>query len=388
MQKANAPLTTQNKMEIALMDTTTPSTGAAAAGDVLVDVRALGKRFGSFVALNDITLDIRKGEILTLLGPSGCGKSTLMRIIAGFDHPTSGTLTLNGRDMVPIPPERRPVNMVFQRYALFPHLDVFDNVAFGLRLKKMPEAQVRERVRRMIDLVQLNKFADHWITEISGGQAQRVALARALVNEPEVLLLDEPLAALDLKIRHVMLTELKRIQQTTGTTFVYVTHDQDEAMILSNRVALMDHGRLVQLGTPDELYFNPNSMFSARFLGDTNVIPGRVQSVGNGRAVVASAAGQAVGPDSSGIAAGAEVDLVLRPEAITISATGAEGPNTARATVTAIRPIGGRLVVLTRLADGTEIKAQLARLGSDTTLAAGMQVHLSWPENVLAILPR
>ncbi len=370
------------------MAVTSPSPAKTAPGEVLVEMRALGKRFGSFVALDDITLDIRKGEILTLLGPSGCGKSTLMRIVAGFEQPSSGTLTLNGQGMAPIPPERRPVNMVFQRYALFPHLDVFDNVAFGLRLKRLPEAQVRERVRRMIDLVQLNKFAERWITEISGGQAQRVALARALVNEPEVLLLDEPLAALDLKIRHVMLTELKRIQQTTGTTFVYVTHDQDEAMILSNRVALMDHGRLVQLGTPDDLYFKPNSMFSARFLGDTNVIPGKVEAVDGGRVRVASAAGPAVGTLRAAVSAGAEVDLVLRPEAILLAATGAPGPNTAQATVTSVRPIGGRLVVLARLADGTEIKSQQARLGSEAVVTPGAAVHLSWPEHALAILPR
>ncbi len=370
------------------MAMTPSSSGKAAAGDVLVDMRSLGKRFGNFVALNDINLDIRKGEILTLLGPSGCGKSTLMRIIAGFEQPTSGSLTLHGQDMVPIPPERRPVNMVFQRYALFPHLDVFDNVAFGLRLKRLPEAQVRERVRRMIDLVQLNQFADRWITEISGGQAQRVALARALVNEPEVLLLDEPLAALDLKIRHVMLTELKRIQQTTGTTFVYVTHDQDEAMILSNRVALMDHGRLVQLGSPDDLYFRPNSMFSARFLGETNVIPGTVEVVAGGRIHVASAAGLAIGPERDAIAVGSNVDLVLRPEAIQVARTGAAGPNTAEATVTAVRPIGGRLVVLAKLPDGAEIKAQQARLGPEAVVTPGETVHLSWPEHALAILTR
>lgn len=358
------------------------------AAEPLVVMTALGKRFGSFTALNAIDLDIRQGEILTLLGPSGCGKSTLMRIVAGFEQPTSGTMTLRGRDMVPIPPERRPVNMVFQRYALFPHLDVFDNIAFGLRLKKLPEAQVRDRVRRMIDLVQLGPFAGRWTTEISGGQAQRVALARALVNEPEVLLLDEPLAALDLKIRQVMLAELKRIQQSTGTSFVYVTHDQDEAMILSDRVALMDHGRLVQLGTPDDLYFRPSSMFSARFLGETNVIPGRVEGVEGGRIRVTGAAGLAVGIAGDPLAIGQPVDLLLRPEAVTVGPEGGGGPNTVEATITALHPIGGRLVLHARLADGTEIKAQQPRLGGAIPGNPGDRVSLSWPENALAILPR
>lgn len=375
------------------MNAPTTDTAMHTQSDVepLVSMRALGKSFGSFQALKDINLDIVKGEILTLLGPSGCGKSTLMRTIAGFESPSEGTLLLNGKDMVPIPPERRPVNMVFQRYALFPHLDVFDNIAFGLRLRKLPEAQVRDRVSQMIELVQLGKFANRWINEISGGQAQRVALARALANAPAVLLLDEPLAALDLKIRQLMLIELKRIQQTTGTTFVYVTHDQDEAMILSNRIALIDHGRLVQVGSPDDLYFRPNSMFTARFLGETNVIPARIDRIEGGKLYVVAASGAAVGIDRTGLfRPKQEVDLVLRPEAISLTREGAgdSKTNAAVGTVVVVRPIGGRMLLTARLADGTEVRTQQPRLGPDHPIKAGETVVLSWPEHAVAILPR
>lgn len=358
----------------------------------LVETRSLGKSFGNFVALKDITLDIRPGEILTLLGPSGCGKSTLMRIIAGFEQPSSGQLLLNGSNMIPLPPERRPVNMVFQRYALFPHLDVFDNIAFGLRLKKLPEAEVHERVRRMIDLVQLGPTADRWISEISGGQAQRVALARALVNEPQVLLLDEPLAALDLKIRQLMLEELKRIQETTATTFVYVTHDQDEALMLSSRIALMDHGRIVQLGTPDEIYFHPNSMFAARFLGETNVLEGKVISVDKGRVLVGKGDGTIVSSQGPAyLKAGDLVSVVIRPEAVVAQTSAkktADGPNTFMAQLKSVMPIGGKLLATAVLPDGTPVRFQQPRLDSLGGFESGAPVQVSWPEHVVSVLPK
>ena len=244
----------------------------------VVELKNVEKFFGKFQALQDIDLSIRKGEVLTLLGPSGCGKSTLMRIVAGFEKATNGNVSINGQRINDTPPEKRPVNMVFQRYALFPHLDVFDNVAFGLRLKKLPKQEITDATQKILDLVQLSDLADRWIGEISGGQAQRVALARALVNEPTVLLLDEPLAALDLKIRHYMIGELKRIHETTGTTFLYVTHDQDEAMMLSDRIVLMNDGRIEQIGTPEEMYSAPKTLFTARFLGETNILPAKFAS--------------------------------------------------------------------------------------------------------------
>ncbi len=358
----------------------------------LVELKSLGKAFGNFVALKDINLDIQRGEILTLLGPSGCGKSTLMRIIAGFEQPSSGQLLLNGSDMVALPPEHRPVNMVFQRYALFPHLDVFDNIAFGLRLKKMPETEVRDRVRKMIDLVQLGPMADRWISEISGGQSQRVALARALVNEPQVLLLDEPLAALDLKIRQLMLAELRRIQETTGTTFVYVTHDQDEALVLSSRIALMDHGRIVQLATPDQIYFQPNSMFAARFLGETNVIEGIVTSIGKSKIHVTMSDGVIVSSqNATSIRVGDTVNAVIRPEAVVAIADGkrtATGPNSFKAQLKSVVPIGGRLMATALLPDGTSVRFQQPRLDSQVNFDSGSQVQISWPEHVVSVLPK
>ena len=360
----------------------------------IVSIAGLGKRFGDFVALRDINLEIRQGEVLTFLGPSGCGKSTLMRIIAGFEAPTEGALRLHDQDMVRMPPERRPVNMVFQRYALFPHLDVFDNIAFGLRLKKLPEKEVRAKVQAMMKLVQLEHLASRWISQISGGQSQRVALARALVNQPEVLLLDEPLAALDLKIRHHMLTELQRIQRATGITFVYVTHDQDEAMILSNRIVLMDHGIIEQIGTPDDLYFRPQSLFAAKFLGDTNIVPGKiVERQGDGalaRFGNATTHGSRV---ASQLRQGDDVLISVRPEAIAIrpsdaQANGSAAPNACRATLRSITPIGGRVVYGTELDDGTVLRAQQPRANEAQALAIGQPVELSWRPDVIAILPK
>ncbi len=283
----------------------------------IIELYGVSKSFGAFTALNDVDLKIFDGEILTLLGPSGCGKTTLMRIVAGFERATHGRVLLKGVDVSNQPPERRPINMVFQRYALFPHLDVFDNVAFGLRLKKRPKAEIRDTVMRMLELVQLKDFANRWITELSGGQAQRVALARALVNAPSVLLLDEPLAALDLKIRHHMLAELKRIHVETGTTFIYVTHDQDEATILSDRIVLMNKGTIEQIGTPEEMYARPRSLFCAKFLGETNILTGSVISAEDQTTYVN------VGPATAkvamnGVPVGQAVSLAIRPEALRI----------------------------------------------------------------------
>ncbi len=245
----------------------------------IVQLKNVTKKFGHFTALDSINLNVRKGEILTLLGPSGCGKTTLMRILAGFEDATSGAVHINGREVTGVIPEKRNVNMVFQRYALFPHLDVYDDVAFGLRLKKVRADEIDWRVKRMLELVQLSGHASRWIHELSGGQSQRVA--RALVNEPDVLLLDEPLAALDLKIRHHMLRELKRIHQETGTTFTYVTHDQDEAMVLSDRVVLMNHGTIEQLAAPEAMYAAPETLFCAQFFGETNIRAGARGNAGS-----------------------------------------------------------------------------------------------------------
>jgi spermidine/putrescine ABC transporter ATP-binding subunit len=281
----------------------------------VVEVVHVSKQFGKVIALDDINLSVGRGEFLTLLGPSGCGKTTLLRIIAGFETPTSGQVLIAGQDVTTLPPERRPLNMVFQRYALFPHLTVADNVAFGLRLKRIPEQEVRSRVARAMALVRLQGLEARMPHQVSGGQAQRVALARALVNEPEVLLLDEPLSALDRKIRLQMQDELRAIQAQVGTTFLYVTHDQDEAMAMSSRVVLLRDGVITQIANPQDLYLAPASEFAANFIGDANVLEGCVVRV-DGQVAVEWRGLLLYGLATPGRAVGDSVRLVVRPEAI------------------------------------------------------------------------
>ena len=242
----------------------------------LIDV---SKRFGSVGAVDGVSLEIRDGEFFSLLGPSGCGKTTTLRIVAGFELPDAGRVVLNGEDVTDVRANRRPVNMVFQQYALFPHMSVYDNVAFGLKVKRVPRAEHRERVEAMLRVVSLEGFEGRRVRQLSGGQQQRVALARALVNRPAALLLDEPLGALDVKLRKHMQLELKRIQHELGTTFVYVTHDQEEALAMSDRIAVMNAGRVEQLGTPREIYEHPRTAFVADFIGSLNVLELNVDEV-------------------------------------------------------------------------------------------------------------
>ena len=256
--------------------------------DAAADVRLVGlrKQFGEVAAVDGLDLEIRAGEFFSLLGPSGCGKTTTLRMIGGFELPTAGRIELGGLDITREPPEKRPVNMVFQSYALFPHLSVFENVAFGLRRKGTEKAEITRRVGAALELVRLPDFGSRKPDQLSGGQQQRVALARALVCEPMVLLLDEPLGALDLKLRRQLQVELKRVQLEVGITFIYVTHDQEEALALSDRIAVMDHGKVEQLGTPEELYDAPRTRFVAGFIGTTNLLAGTVESVEPGGIVV------------------------------------------------------------------------------------------------------
>jgi len=239
----------------------------------------VSKRFGSVVALNDVTLSVKRGEIFSLLGPSGCGKTTLLRVAAGFEQPDSGRVYLDGKDITDLPPNRRKVNTIFQNYALFPHLSVWENIAFGLRVAGRPRAEIKQRVDEMLELVQMADQAAKRPHQISGGQKQRVAIVRALINNPEVLLLDEPLAALDLKLRQRMLIELDHIHDEVGITFLFVTHDQGEAMSLSDRIAVMNNGQVEQLGRPAEIYEAPVSSFTAAFIGDTNFFDGTVSDL-------------------------------------------------------------------------------------------------------------
>ncbi len=276
------------------------------------------KSFGASRAVNEVSLSISRGEVFSLLGPSGCGKTTLLRMAAGFEAPDSGRILLNGKDVTALPPEKRPVNTVFQSYALFPHLSVFENIAFGLRVKKRSKAELTREVEAMLELTQLTDHAQKRPSQLSGGQKQRVAIARALVNKPEVLLLDEPLAALDLKLRQHMLTELRRLHDEVGITFIYVTHDQGEAMGLSNRIAVMNEGRIMQLGGPIELYEKPQNRFVASFIGDANLLASTVVAVMNDglNKIQVPGLGELLATSSEPLSVGQTVELSIRPERI------------------------------------------------------------------------
>jgi spermidine/putrescine transport system ATP-binding protein len=270
-------------------------------------------------AVEHVDLRIAEGEFFSLLGPSGCGKTTTLRMIAGFEEPTSGQILLHGRDMVGVPPFRRDVNMVFQQYALFPHMDVFENVAFGLRRKKVAKDEIARRVAEALALVELQGREKRRPRQLSGGQQQRVALARALVNRPRALLLDEPLGALDLKLRQAMQLELKRIQREVGITFVYVTHDQEEALTMSDRLVVMNAGRIEQLGSPRELYEHPATRFVANFIGTSNILTGRLERKGDGWALAGLGPDQRVLlADPANAGEGQDVELAIRPEKIVL----------------------------------------------------------------------
>jgi spermidine/putrescine transport system ATP-binding protein len=283
---------------------------------IAVDLRDVVKRFADVCAVDHVSMQIRDGEFFSMLGPSGCGKTTTLRMIAGFEFPTSGDILLHGRSVGTTPPFRRNVNTVFQSYALFPHMTVAENVAFGLRMKKVPQAEIARRVTEALDMVRLGDFAARRPRQLSGGQQQRVALARALVNHPEVLLLDEPLGALDLKLRKEMQLELKSLQERVGITFIYVTHDQEEALTMSDRIAVMSAGKVLQIGTPTEIYERPVCRFVADFIGETNFIEGKVEAVErDGIASILSDDGLTLrGQTIRPVASGAHVTLSIRPE--------------------------------------------------------------------------
>ncbi len=295
-----------------------------------VELRAVSKHFGDLVAVDGLDLSVGDGEFFSLLGPSGCGKTTTLRMIAGFEFPTSGSLRIHGNEMGLLPPNRRPVNTVFQSYALFPHMTIEENVGFGLKMKKVGSSEIVERVGRALDMVQLRHRASAKPDQLSGGQRQRIALARALVNEPEVLLLDEPLGALDLKLRQSMQLELKELQHRVGITFIYVTHDQEEALTMSDRIGVMDEGNLLQVDSPAGLYEHPRSRFVANFIGEINLLDGVVadaSSVDVSGALIQAASGASVGE---------HVALGIRPERLSIAADAvAEGRGRIEGTVTA-----------------------------------------------------
>ncbi|MBI4573908.1 MAG: ABC transporter ATP-binding protein [candidate division NC10 bacterium] len=349
-----------------------------------LELRNLVKEFtGGVTAVDNISLRIEKGEFVTLLGPSGCGKTTTLRMVAGLDHPTAGSIVIQGRHVEGVPAYRRNVNTVFQNYALFPHMSVFDNVAFGLTVKRHAKDEVRGHVEEMLARIKLPGFGHRRPFQLSGGQQQRVALARALVNHPAILLLDEPLGALDLKLRKEMQLELKRIQRDVGITFVYVTHDQEEALTLSDRIVIMSHGRIEQVGTPVEVYQRPRTKFVADFVGVSNFIRGRVRDAkGNAVTVTLGDLGDIRGSGGKDLAEGATVLVSVRPESLLLARDRTEcRENILEATIEEMIYLGSLVQVVVRLEDGTILQCQdhFARV-AEKGFQRGEAVLITWPE--------
>jgi len=361
-----------------------------------VELRGVSKRFGAVTAVEDASLTIGRGEFLTLLGPSGCGKTTTLRLIAGFERPSRGEILIEGRAMHALPAYKRPVNTVFQNYALFPHMTVGDNVAFGLRMARVARTERRRRVDEAMAQVRLEGLAGRRPAQLSGGQQQRVALARALVNRPSVLLLDEPLGALDLKLRRAMQSELRALNREVGITFIYVTHDQEEALAMSDRIAVMEGGRVLQFGPADEIYERPATRFVADFVGEANLLPGRLGRVADGLAEVALAGGAVVyarAPAESGTMAGREVTLAVRPERVVVASVGADAGADAdtpglRGTLVETLYLGALLQHVVALPDGHRVTARRPYEGAETALQPGAAVTLTWPSVHAMVLTR
>lgn len=363
--------------------------------DFIIELKNVSKSFSDHEALRGIELQVRRGEFLTLLGPSGCGKTTLLRLVAGFEAPTSGEVFIDGHDMAPLPPEKRPVNTVFQSYALFPHMTVFDNVAFGPRIKGASRRDIELRVREALRMVNLEPFMDRRPDQLSGGQQQRVAIARAVVNKPLVLLLDEPLNALDYKLRKAMQIELKQLQRQLGITFVFVTHDQEEALSMSNRVVVMNEGRIEQIGTPREIYEAPGNLFVGRFVGETNVLEGEVTAMDGTRmdvlleGIPMTLAAPANNP--SAFRPRGRVNVLVRPEDLRIRRLGEERdePGLFPATVEEVIYKGTTVDLMVRLEDGKLLSASQFFNEDDEKLefAMGEKLFVDWIPGWEVILP-
>jgi spermidine/putrescine transport system ATP-binding protein len=350
-----------------------------------IRLSSVSKRFGDVRAVDDVSLEIRSGEFFSLLGPSGCGKTTTLRMIGGFELPTSGVIELRGVDMTSASPDKRPVNMVFQNYALFPHLNVEDNVAFGLRRHKVKEAEVKVRVGEALELVHLDGYGRRKPNELSGGQQQRVALARALVNRPQVLLLDEPLGALDLKLRKSLQLELKRIQVEVGITFVYVTHDQEEALTMSDRIAVMNRGKVEQIGLPEGLYDRPATRFVADFMGTTNLLKGSVESVDGTVAAVRLEGGDACRAALvDALAIGDAIEISVRPESVAIGGPGQGPPGAIEGRVEQSAYLGASVQYQVRSQGGALLSVITAKTGR--RFVAGDDVEVGWsPHDALVV---
>ncbi len=354
----------------------------------IISLRDVAKRFGPVTAVDSITLDVRQGEFLALLGPSGCGKTTLLRMVAGFENPSEGDILIDGEDMTDVPPNRRPINMVFQSYAVFPHMTVAQNVGYGLRMTGTPKAETDQRVREALEMVQLQGFEARKPDMLSGGQRQRVALARALVKRPKVLLLDEPLSALDAKLREAMQLELVRLQRTVGITFVIVTHDQSEALSMADRIVVMDGGRVRQIASPSELYESPANRFVADFIGKVNLFDGQVAGIeGSGIVVDVPKLGRMAVP-AKGAAEGA-VSVAVRPEKIRLSP---ERPAAAgfalEGRVKEIAYLGesSHLFVESDSGESIAVNVQNAKRAAGSRISVGDRLWVSWePEDALLL---
>ncbi len=358
----------------------------------LIRIKGVSKKFGDFTAVNNVNLDIYQGELFCLLGGSGCGKTTLLRMLAGFETPTSGQIIIDGVDMSDVPPYERPTNMMFQSYALFPHMSVEKNVAFGLKQDKVPKDEIAERVHNILKLVELEDFKARKPQQLSGGQRQRVALARALVKEPKVLLLDEPLAALDKKLREQTQFELANIQEEVGVTFVVVTHDQEEAMTLSTRIAVMDKGEFQQIGTPTEIYEFPDNRFVADFIGSANIVEGKVVENDADHVLVSTDLGDIYIDHGQPTTKGSRVWVAIRPEKIQLSkeAPKKAAPNQIAGKVDDIGYLGGMSIYLVRLENGEIVDVTTPNLLRPKNKSQGItwedDVYLSWEPSSAMLL--
>lgn len=353
---------------------------------IVLELRGIEKSFGKSRVLNGVSLKVREGDFVTLLGSSGCGKTTTLRIIAGLETPDGGEVLIEGQPMGNRAPEKRSVNTVFQNYALFPHMNVYQNIAYGLKIRKAPKAQIKERVAQMLELVQLSGFEKRMPQEMSGGQRQRVAIARALVNQPKVLLLDEPLGALDLQLRRQMQLELKRLQKKLGTTFIYITHDQEEAINMSDVIAVMRDGRFEQTGTPSEIYDAPKTSFVARFVGSANILKGTAQAAAQDKVAIRHSCGMmACKGDGRPVSAGEPLTLAVRSENIRIW-RGQKSEYALQGRITEKSFVGGMLRIAASLADGTEII--VSRHGINFDLDIGEDVFLEWEAKDAVLVDR